>query len=65
MDSFGNDAGSFGKRSVEELKSMCDNTKDAIAFNTLGWVKNKVSDEKDFIILPTTSNSADGLYVKI
>ncbi len=64
MDSYGHDSGSYGRLSIQELKAICDKNGDA-GFNTLGWIKHTITQEKDFINLPNTTNPADGLYVKI
>lgn len=63
MDSFGEDIGFFGQRPPEELKKICDD-KGGICFNTLGYIKHKVNPEKDFIYLPNSTKSSEGLYVK-
>ncbi len=65
LDSFGNDIKCCGDLNVEELKKMCDKDETAIGFNTLGWIKNKINPVEDFIFLPMSNDSSQGLYVKI
>lgn len=64
MDSFGNDVSYIGHKSVDEIKIETENL-GAMAFNTLGWIKNAVTPEDLFINLPNSSQTGDGLYVKI
>lgn len=68
MDSFGNDSSyissSYNKTSINKLKLICDKS-NCKGFNTLGYIKNKICDEKDFIILPGVTESKHGLYVKL
>lgn len=64
LDSFGNDIDYFGRKTVEEYKEICEK-KGGNCFNTLGYIKNKVDDEKNFIYLPHSTRACDGLYVKI
>lgn len=64
MDSFGEDIGYHGRKSVEELKTICDKA-NGVCFNTLGYIKGKVVAEKDFIHLPYSTRTGDGLYIKI
>lgn len=64
LDSFGDDEGYYGSNTVDELRKICDDKK-CLAFNTLGYVKYDVVDEKDFIYLPTSIMSNEGMYVKI
>lgn len=64
LDSFGEDIGYFGGKSVEELKEICDK-EGGTAFNTIGYVKKKYCDEKDFIFLPTSTTTDSGMYVKV
>ena len=63
MDSFGEDIGWVGQKTPDELKSICEE-KSGICFNTLGYVKHKVNPEKDFIYLPNSTKTSEGLYVK-
>ena len=63
QDSFGEDIGYFGNKTVEELKEICDK-EGGKAFNTLGYVKKKACEEKDFIFLPTSTTIEAGMYVK-
>jgi len=63
MDSFGNDLG-YMKKSIDELKQICDGNSKAVGFNTLGWIKTKINAENEFIFLPNSTKPCDGLYVK-
>lgn len=63
MDSFGGDDGHHENKIPEELRKICD-TMDCKAFNTLGYVKKTVVDEKDFIYLPHSESSNEGIYIK-
>lgn len=66
MDSYGGDLMCAGSgKSVLELKEICDKRKDAIGFNTNGWIKKVVCDEKDMIGLYQSTKPCEGLYVKI
>ena len=64
MDSFGNDVGYWEGKSVDDLKIECDKM-GAKGFNTLGWVKDGIVSEHEFINLPGTDKLCDGLYVKM
>jgi len=64
MDSYGNDVSYIGSKSVDEIKLETEKL-GAMAFNTLGWIKNVVTPEGQFINLPNSSQTCDGLYVKI
>jgi len=65
MDSFGEDIGYHGRKHPTELKAICDKDDKAVCFNTLGYIKKKVVAEKDFIYLPFSTKTSDGLYIKI
>lgn len=61
LDSHGHDAGFFGKKSIDELKHICDSSDEYVGFNTLGFVKLRINDNLE----PSKYFSAeDGLYVK-
>ena len=64
LDSYGNDEGYYGGKTVNELKNICD-SKGCVAFNTLGYIKNKIVDESEFIYLPKSKTINQGMYVKI
>lgn len=64
LDSFGNDINHYGNKNILELKEICDKNPAAIGFNTLGWMKDKINSEKDFIYLPKSINTNEGLYIK-
>jgi hypothetical protein len=64
LDSYGNDIGYFGDKTPEELKEICEKN-NGKCFNTLGFIKHSVTNEKDFIYLPNSIASDAGLYVKI
>ena len=64
MDSFGNDIKYVGVKTLEELKESCKNDDNCLGFNTLGYLKSKINEEKDFIFLPTSKTSKEGLYCK-
>jgi len=60
-DHFGNDIKFIKGLSVDELMVQCDIDDDAIAFNTLGYIKNVV----DMDNLISLGNGKDGLYINI
>ncbi len=64
MDSYGHDINYLNGKSVDEIKAECDRM-NGKAFNTLGWIKGNVTNENQFINLPSTSNICDGFYVRI
>ena len=64
LDSFGNDIGYYGGKTIEELKNICEDQKGA-GFNTLGWIKHKVTTENEFIYLPTSTKFSEGFYMKV
>jgi hypothetical protein len=64
MDSYGSDLNYIGKKPVNEIKEECEKM-GGIAFNSLGWIKSKITDENQFINLPMCTDISDGLYVKI
>jgi len=63
-DSYGDDICYYSDKQLLELKELCDKDPTAIGFNTLGWIKNKICDAKDFIFLPKSCKPTQGLYVK-
>jgi hypothetical protein len=64
MDSYGNDLGYVGSKSVEDLIYETDKL-GGKAFNTLGYIKSGVTVEDQFINLPNSVGNHCGLYVKI
>jgi hypothetical protein len=64
MDSYGNDASYIGQKTVDEIKLEAEKL-GANAFNTLGWIKTAVTPEDQFINLPNSSQTFDGLYIRI
>jgi hypothetical protein len=64
MDSYGHDINYVGNKPIDEIKAECEKL-NGIAFNTLGWIKNVVTPEEQFINLPGCTNTFDGFYVKI
>ena len=50
-------------KSIEELKQICDNDQNCAGFNTLGFLKNKIKLESEFINL-NMGTATEGLYVK-
>jgi GR25 family glycosyltransferase involved in LPS biosynthesis len=64
LDSFGNDKKHLPDKSLEELAEICKRL-DCIAFNTLGYLKEKVVDVKDFIYLPNSAKSSEGIYILV
>ena len=64
LESIGNNIGYFPKKSIDELKKICDNLKDAVGFNTYGYIKGKITDISEFKFLENRNYNFDGLYVK-
>jgi GR25 family glycosyltransferase involved in LPS biosynthesis len=44
VDSYSNDIGYFPNKTIDELNDICNMFDDAIAFNTYGYIKNKIND---------------------
>jgi hypothetical protein len=63
-DSFDFDIVHIPNKSIQELKNIADTLPNCLGFNTLGYFKNKILNEKDFIFLPNIKNNPEGLYVK-
>uniref|UniRef100_A0A6C0C970 Glycosyltransferase 2-like domain-containing protein n=1 Tax=viral metagenome TaxID=1070528 RepID=A0A6C0C970_9ZZZZ len=63
MDSFGGDDCFHSGKTPGELRQLCDSL-ECKAFNTLGYIKKTVVAESDFIYLPQSQFSHEGLYVK-
>ena len=63
-DSFDNDIIYIPDKTIEELKNIADSLPSCLGFNTLGYLKYKITDVKDFRFLPNVKNEIDGLYVK-
>jgi hypothetical protein len=62
LDSFCEDVGNYGEMSIDELKELCIKH-DYAGFNTYGWVKHTINPINDFIFLPGSTKTTDGLYV--
>jgi len=63
MDSYGGDECFHSGKTPTELRQICDSS-ECIAFNTLGYIKKTVVSEIDFIYLPQSQHSHEGLYIK-
>lgn len=63
MDSFGNDLGFYGARTIREYKEICEK-ENCVCFNTLGYIKTKALSEDKLIYLPSSTKMSQGLYVK-
>lgn len=64
LDSYDHDIEHVSDKSILDIKLMCDKNPDALGFNTLGYIKNKVCEEKALIYLIGTTNSVHGFYKK-
>lgn len=64
MDSFGHDLNYIEKKPIDEIKNETEKL-GGKAFNTLGWIKHSITPEDQFINLPNSNQTCDGLYVKI
>jgi GR25 family glycosyltransferase involved in LPS biosynthesis len=64
LDSFGNDLFKIDTNDINELKQNADILNDCVAFNTYGYLKNKIVANNDFIKLQNYYYKPDGLYVK-
>lgn len=62
MDSMGNDIKCVGKKPIEELVKIAEKENNCIAFNSLGFLKNKI---EKIGSSPWLHSKEDGLYVKI
>ncbi|CAH6421100.1 Glycosyltransferase family 25 (LPS biosynthesis protein) [uncultured virus] len=63
-DSPGNDIKYCGKKSVFELKKICDQDDTCVGFNTIGYIKYKIIDSNELINLSENYSKTEGLYVK-
>ena len=63
-DSFDFDILYIANKSIQELKNIADSLPNCMGFNTLGYLKYKISNEMDFIFLPNVKNNPEGLFVK-
>lgn len=63
-DSFDFDILYIADKSIQELKNIADSLPNCLGFNTLGYLKYKILNEKDFVFLPNVKNNPEGLYVK-
>lgn len=64
-DSFGNDIRWIGNMSAVQLSKLANTDPNCLGFNTYGYLKHKICDEKDLIDLPNNPTGKDGLYVKL
>lgn len=64
MDSYGDDIIAVGEHSIEDLIAFANSYENCVAFNTLGYLKHGLTDEKDFIYLPYSSKPTHGLFIK-
>ncbi len=51
-------------KSIEEIKAICDNNDNYMAFNTIGWIKYKQANIDNLEFLYGSSTYCDGIYVK-
>ena len=63
-DSYDYDILLIPNKSVRELKNIADSLPTCVGFNTLGYLKYKISDVSNFIFLPNIKNNPEGLYIK-
>jgi len=65
-DSQGNDLYHYDNLTIEELKKIADKDENCIGFNTYGYFKSEIKNEKDFCNLNNRYSNyiCDGLYVK-
>jgi len=63
-DSVGHDCSFVGDLPIDKLKEICDANHEAVAFNTLGYIKNRICSPENMIKLPIQTGSGHGLYVK-
>jgi GR25 family glycosyltransferase involved in LPS biosynthesis len=61
LDSPGSDIKFIPDKDVSSLRQIADCMPDCLGFNTLGYLKNKICDQKDFIRF---NNVYGGIYVK-
>ena len=64
LDSNGFDIISFPEKNIHELKEICDKYENAVGFNTYGFIKFNICDQKDMNYIPDKKYNFDGLYVK-
>jgi hypothetical protein len=63
MDSRGGDIHYVGNKTPDQMKQIAESTPECIGFNTLGWLKKEIKDEKEFIHLYLSTEINQGLYV--
>ena len=63
-DSFDNDIALVANKTIDELINISDSIPNCVGFNTLGYLKYKITDEHNFITLPNIKNNPEGLFVK-
>ena len=64
LDSIGGDIDHLPNKSIEELKYYCVRDPTCLGFNTLGWIKKEINDEKGFITIGLDDlDEEHGLYI--
>ncbi len=63
LDSFGYDSMCVGQKSVEELKKICNSSKDYIGFNTYGFIKHYICNISDLKPVASFKSPTEGIYV--
>lgn len=58
-DSYGGDYTFYPNKTIEELKSICDNTLDCVGFNSLGYLKKNVCEQEGM-----SDNDGCDLYIR-
>jgi GR25 family glycosyltransferase involved in LPS biosynthesis len=64
MDSPGYDIKDAKTQNIMELMKLCEKDKKCIGFNTYGYLKYKIRDEKQFTYFEDKYHDPDGLYIK-
>jgi GR25 family glycosyltransferase involved in LPS biosynthesis len=64
VDSFGNDIGHFGNKSIQELADIADLYDNCVCFNSYGYLKHTISEKDKFIRLNPLLYKNDGLFIK-
>jgi GR25 family glycosyltransferase involved in LPS biosynthesis len=65
LDSIGHDIIYVGRKSVDELKTLCLFYENCIGFNTLGYLKRYICDESNLKPVSAFNMENDGLYVNV
>lgn len=63
LDSFGHDSVCVGRIAIEELKKICNSSKDYIGFNTFGYIKNYICDISKLKQVSSLNGPTDGIYI--